>query len=487
MEANREALLARWALTGLVLRQDFAQFVKFFWPLLHSGQPVVWNWHLQVICEHLQALEEGRLRDRRLIVNMPPGMAKSLVVSVFWPAWIWARKPQARILAVSGSGVVVLRDSRKNHDLCSHPLYRRTMGITWQFSSSQDSKTYFVNTAGGERISATTGQKIITGLRADYILIDDPLDASQAYGDSAALREHVEWYDRVLSTRGNPNSRWVLVMQRLHERDLTGHLQESGKWEHLILPNEYDGVKRQTSLGPYDPRTKEGELLFPFIMDAEATEEMKRTLGTRQYQAQYQQQPAPAEARVFDENKLRYYGSKALAQTQFQEIIISVDPTGTQKKSKWKDYFVAQVWGRAGAQFWLLDQHREKADYVAMLKAIERLWKKWKPSLVLIESTAAGPKIVEYLRREKKILVKPVTVTRTESKEARAAQVLNYFDAEAVYFPTPTGKTHWVRGLIEEMRQFPYGRHDDQVDAMVQALLHWKRKRAGRRPLVMAL
>ena len=491
MSAANQALLAidsvqlKTILEAEIQARSLKEFVRGAWHIHHGEMPLEWNWHIDVLCDHLEAVLPGR-RIKRLIINVPPGFLKSLLVSVYWPAWLWVRYPKLQVLAASSANDVALRDAKRMHEIVGSEWFRR-FGMTYGFDRGQDAKGYFANTEGGYRISRSTGQKVI-GFRGDLNLTDDPLDAKDAYGDKAELAAHTKWYQQSWRTRVNSPIRTplVIIMQRLHELDLSGVLLKQVGWTHLCIPNEYDGVERRTILGHYDPRETVGELLHPAFLDRETTENLKAELGTLVYSAQYQQDPKPAEGSIIHTEWLEYYDVIKERPAVFDYIVHSWDTA--QREAKWADWSVGQVWGVLGARRYLLDQVRARMDTPKLIKAIRLLVENYPGAkAVLVENRENGPEVIRALRMEIPGLLARNPDT---SKTARLAACAPLFEAGNILVPYPDQKP-WVQGFLDELLAFPASAYKDQVDALTQAL-NWIREtqvtapwfgHAGRNPL----
>jgi len=475
-EGVREAIYAERASRSLEM------FWKLVWPVHHPATELLWNWHIPAICEHIEAVDSGEIGD--LVINVPPGMAKSLGLSVYYPAWKWTRDPWWQLIAVGAVLEVVLRDARRMHEICDHRIYRETFLPQWTWNKSQDAKGYFANTAGGFRLSKTTGQDII-GIRGDCIIIDDPLDASKAFKDKAALEETNQWLDQSLSPRKNrPEVPRILIMQRLHERDPSGHMLGQAGWTHLCLPNEFDGNKHRTWAGARliheDPRTEPGELLFPALFGAEDTERAKDVLGRIGYAGQYQQDPLPADGVIFLEEWFKYWEEDKLP--KFDLLIGSWDLNDlkTKRPTKDTDYVVGQLWGAHGADRYLLAQFRDRIGQVDSGRRVREQAEKW-PKLhrILIEKAANGPSVIADLETVlPRRLLEAVPVVG-ESKVQRAISCQRMVEEGHVFIPPPQGRP-WIKhdpgSFLPEVCGFPNRRRDDQVDAMTQAL-NWLRVR----------
>src|SRR5216684_4907237 len=294
-DEKKQAL--RYALT-------FKLFAKAAWPVIEPGTPLLWNWHLDVICDHLQAVFERRIK--RLAITLAPGHAKSSFISVLFPAWCWTNDAHSRWLCASYSLDLAVRDNKNRRDLIESEWYQERYGNLFKLSSSQNVKGFFENNKRGYSM-ATAVRSSGTGKRASHLLIDDPNNAMAGLADIEAT---IEWFGKTWMSRLNDqeNGPMIVVGQRLHEQDLIGHILTLGGWEHLNLPEEYEpGRESETSLGPYDIRTEEGELLWPEKFPHPVLDKLKRGLGPLHYSAQYQQSPIPAGGYVYRERDRRWF------------------------------------------------------------------------------------------------------------------------------------------------------------------------------------
>jgi hypothetical protein len=349
------------------LRRSLPRFVRSAWPLLEPATPFCEGWHLGALCEALEAVARGELR--RLIINVPPRHMKSLAAAVFFPCWLWLSRPEARLLYASYSQALSNRDSLKcrrliegegtlgrtgEGTLLERVGYRGLLlllGEDWRLTGDQRAKQRFENSRTGYRLATSVGGTA-TGEGGDVIVIDDPHKADEV--DSDALREAVlDWHDATMSTRLNDPKRGaeVVIMQRLHERDLTGHLLEQGGFDHLCLPAEYEPSHPFT--WPRDPRSEPGEPLWPEQFGAAELERLRRALGSYRAAGQLQQRPAPAEGAILRRAWWRYF-DPAGDLPHFDQLIQSWDMAFSATAGS--DYVVGQVWGRFGADRYLLHQ-----------------------------------------------------------------------------------------------------------------------------------
>ena len=461
------------------------EFVRQAWHVLEPNTAFVDGMHMRAICEHLQAVTAGRIRD--LIINVPPGHAKSLLTSVFWPAWVWTRRPETRWLFASYAASLSVRDSLRCRRLIESEWYQRRWGNRFQLCGDQNQKHRFENDRTGYRLATSVGGAA-TGERADIVVVDDPHSVDQAESD-LERRAAVEWFNGTMCTRLNDftTGHKIVIQQRLHEADLTGDLLGKGGFELLSLPAEFEPKRRcSTSIGWTDPRTEAGELLWPQKISAAQLDALKVSLGSYRYAGQYQQRPSPADGGIFKKQWFRFWrpahidlppvavrladgslGSVPAVAVpgQFDTMIQSWDMAF--KDNAGSDFVVGQVWGAKGSDRFLLDQTRARLDMPATKEAVRLLSERWpRAGAKLVEDKANGPAVIQELRHQLPGLIE---VKPEGGKVARAHAVSPMVEAGNVYLPHPM-LVPWVEALLEEMAAFPNGRHDDQVDAMTQAL-----------------
>ncbi|MCX5495386.1 phage terminase large subunit [Kaistia dalseonensis] len=301
--------------------QTLAGFVHEAWHVLEPKAHLVWGWALDAMADHLEAVTRGEIT--RLLTNCPPGLMKSLLTSVFWPAWEWgaAGLPHMRYLASSYSQDNVMRDNTKMRRLVESEWYR-TLWPEVALSPDQNAKGKFENTKSGGREGRPFAS--MTGGRGDRVIIDDPHSTETA--ESAIERANtIRIFRESISDRLNDldRSAIVIIMQRLHADDVSGTIQRLGlPYEHLCLPMEFEAPRKATSIGFIDPRTQDGELLLPERFSRDAVEKLKVVKGSVAYSGQYQQRPTPREGGLF---KRAWFDGK----------IIQVAPVGTRWWRHW--------------------------------------------------------------------------------------------------------------------------------------------------------
>jgi predicted phage terminase large subunit-like protein len=442
--------------------KSLSNFIKSAWPILEPKNQYVHNWHIDLITEHLEAVSQGQIK--RLIVNIPPRYMKSLCVSVMWPVWSWIKSPEMRWIFSSYSQSLSTKHSVDRRQLIQSDWFQKRWQSRFMLAEDQNQKTEFLNSKRGHMVSTSVGGTV-TGKGADIIVVDDPHNPLEA--SSEVLRKKaIEFFDQTLTTRldNKKEGSIVVVMQRLHEEDLTGHLGEQKTWTHLSVPAVFE-AKTIYSF-PVSKKIiefNEGDVLFNERESSEDLKKQKAALGSIAFAAQYQQQPSPAEGAIVKKEWFKFYSQMP---EKFDEIIQSWDMSF--KDSENSDYVVGQVWGRIGANKYLLDQVRKKLNFPDTLKAVIDLSNKWpKARRKLIEDKANGTAIIASLSDK---ISGIVPISPTESKLSRMSAICPQIESGNVYLPDSILKT-WVDDFLDEILRFPKGKHDDQCDCLSQALI----------------
>jgi len=421
---------------------------------------------------------------------VPPGTAKSRMVSVYAPAWMWLQYPEWRVMCMSANPRVTVRDSMLCRELIASDWYQESFRPDWTISDSQDSKTKFANSRGGYR-SAVGLESNIIGDRADALFVDDPHDAYDVHSPVTRQATLDNWDQAVRNRVNEPmHSVRLIIMQRLHEEDLSGHMLKQGVDCHLRLPMEFEVENRCTTALPWaDPRTMPGELLHPARFSAEILAKEKIALGSMGYAGQMQQSPAPAGGGMFRRDAWRFFriegqGSalgrrpqgctNALARVltrnrkgslEWDAVLASVD--ASVKKTDAGSRTSMLVLGVKGADKFILDNVTRPMDFndqVAAILAIQGRYPEC--TRFLIEAKANGAAIIDYLTSKVSGLV---PVEPEGGKESRAAASQPQVEAGNVYLL----EDHPMNDdFVNELALFPNGAKDDQVDALTQALIY---------------
>lgn len=464
-QAERLALDAGFTSAAIdreaVRRGGLAEFVALAWPYVDPAKHVSER-HEKEICKHLEAVASGDIK--RLLINLPPGLSKSLLACVFWPAWVWTFAPSTKWGFASYDQPLVLRDARRCRALIESSWYQER----WPLKLVDDSNRMgeYTNEHMGYRLSVTI-RGGLTGKHVDIAVIDDPhkpmaFEVGEGTQESRAVRD---WYDGTLTSRftDQAKARKVIIMQRLSDLDLSQHVLDGTEgYQHLCLPMEFDPTRRSITTVGGDWRTLPGELLAPKRFPAEAIAAMKGAFRSeRVASAQLQQDPMPADGSIFKDAWFqKRYDSLP---TKHMQIFHSWDCAF--KDSETSDFVVGQVWGVVGDDYYLLDQVRGKWDFVDTCAQIQALISRYpKYMALLIEDKANGSAIVSYLKSR---LQRMIAINPEGGKASRAAAVSPLFESGHIHLPA---SADWLGGYLKEMLAFPASKHDDQVDATTQVL-----------------
>ena len=351
------------------------------------------NWHLEVIAAKLTAVREGKIR--RLIINLPPRHLKSLMASIAFPAWCLGHDPSAQILCVSYAQDLADKLARDCRSIMMSPWYRRIFPT--RLAPHRQAVQEFITTRQGYRLATSTGG-VLTGRGADIILIDDPLKPEEALSDAQRQAAN-DWYDHTLYSRQNDKRRGaiVIIMQRLHEDDLVGHVLAQEPWEVLSFPAiaEADEVHEiETIWGPRCFRRRQGEALHPDREPLEILDRIRRTIGEYNFAGQYQQSPAPLGGGLVKAEWFKRYGENERPE-RFDRIVQSWDTAN--KATELSDFTVCTTWGVRGKDLFLLGLFRRRLEYPALKRAVREQQSLFGATVVLIEDKASGTQLIQEL------------------------------------------------------------------------------------------
>lgn len=460
-------------------------FVRQAWPVIEPFSPFKPNWHLDAISDHLEAVEAGEIRN--LLVTMPPRMGKSLTISVFYPAWRWIRRPGTRFLYASYSQDLATLHSVATRRVVESDWYQARWGDRFQLAGDANLKTRFENDRRGARFSTSVGG-VVTGIGGDRIVVDDAHNVKEA--ESQAIREEtIRWWDQAMSTRFNDpkTGARIVVMQRVHEGDLAGHLIEQGGYVHLNLPMEYEPeAVVYTGFGKPDPRTEPGELLAPERIGPEEIADLKVRLGSRAYAGQFQQRPAPAEGAILKRDWWQFWDELP----EMEWVVQSWDTAF--KAGRENDYSACLTVGYSGGRFCVLDRWKDRVAFPELERAVRAQHIKWRPDEILVEDAASGQSLIQQLQHEYDpsgyvragVILPIVPVKPDRDKLARVHAISPYVEGGRVFLPATAS---WRDDLIDECGVFPAGLHDDQVDALTMAIIRLAEKEQAMREIDPAL
>jgi predicted phage terminase large subunit-like protein len=443
-------------------KRSLAEFAKRAWHVLEPAAELKWGWALDAICLHLEAVTDGRIT--RLLMNVPPGSMKSLLTGVIWPAWEWGPKglPEMRFVGTAHEETLAIRDSRRCRDLIKSEWFQGLWPL--DLASDLDGKREFGNTKKGIRQARAFTS--MTGVRGDRIILDDPISADNANSDPKLEAARIAFTETLPTRVNNEKSAIIVVMQRLNEKDVSGVIKEMGlPYVHLCIPMRFDPKRRcTTSIGWTDPRTQEGELMFPERFGEEQVKELEKTLGSYGAAGQLQQNPAPRGGGILKTEWYRYYTS--MPAIEWCQIYADT----AQKTGQENDYSVFELWGRSDVgQAVLMDIVRGKWEAPELLMHARAFWIKHRdgknrPRAFKVEDKVSGTGLIQTLRREG---IPIVAIQRNKDKISRGHDAAPFVESGNVLLPIDAP---WLSEFLGESETFPSGAHDDQLDPMFDAI-----------------
>jgi predicted phage terminase large subunit-like protein len=438
--------------------QTFSGFFREAWHVLEPATQLRWGWHMDGISQHLQAVTDGQIT--RLIINVPPGSSKSLEVSVAWQAYEWGPRGLQgnKFLSTSYELGNVTRDTRKTRDLILSEWYQ----TLWPVELVRSGETSFANSRTGTREGVPFSS--LTAKRGDRLTIDDPHSVDGAESDverEKAVRRFIEGGQNRLNDQ--VKSAIVIVMQRLHERDLTGELlaRELG-YEHLMIPMEFEPERRcVTSIGWQDPRSYDGELMDPVRFPREIVErELKAS--DYSYAGQYQQRPAPREGGMFKVDQIQIVES---VPARAQMRVRGWDIAGSTRKTS--PFTAGGQLALCDGIVYITDMKRARAEIDMAEKLISDTARDDGRAVLqdLPQDPGQAGKSQKFKLAAKLAGLNFQFSPETGTKEDRAIPFASMVNAGLVRMV----KGPWNSALIEEMRNFPGSAYKDQVDSLSRA------------------
>jgi predicted phage terminase large subunit-like protein len=451
------------AMIDAALRLNFHLFVRRVFQTLNPGTAFNDNWNLEAISAALEEVRAGHIT--RLVINVPPRSLKSLISSIAFPAWMLGHNPGARILCISHTSGLATDFSRQFRSVVTASWYRRLFPGTVFSKTSED---VLETTSGGARRAASI-EGGLTGYGGEIILIDDPLDGSDAM--SQVVREKViQTFRGTIFQRLNnkATNTIVLIMQRLHEEDLSGYLLKLG-YQHLCMPATATERAEYRLLGGRTHVREPGEILNVAQEPQSALDEIRAMMPARDYAAQYQQAPVPDTGELIKAEWIQRY--ELPPDLSKMRIVISWDTA--VKGNANSDYTVGTVWGELNGKHYLLYVYRRQVTQHQQVRDVVELYNKYNPEIMLIESQGSGAGLADFLRQDYGIHTHERHAK--DKKEVRMASASYFFEKRQVYFPRDAS---WLADLERELFHFPNSLHDDQADSISQ-YLNWSHERGS--------
>lgn len=489
-------------------------FVRYFWHILEPATPFVEGWVVNAVAMHLEAVTRGEIK--RLLINVPPGTMKSLLVNCFWPAWEWSAggMPSTRYVTFSYAAHLTIRDNAKFRDVIQSHVFRELWGHVVTLKKEGEIKPE--NDKTGWKFASSVGG-VGTGERANRVLADDLHSVKSAESETVRT-ETVRWTREGMSNRLNDMAKDVIIGigQRVHEEDASAAMLKDGDYVHLNIPMEYDSTRHcVTEIGWEDPRTEDGELAWPERFPKSVVAKLKQTLGPYAYSAQYQQAPTPRGGGLIKDHwwqvhevvKKEAGGYRFVPDIEPLFVLASLDTAFSEKETN--DYSAMTVWVVYDdpvtkhrrillADGWkkrLSELHGETVEKKpgetegAYRRRAQQKWGlvEWvnhtcrvrRVNRLIVENKTRAHDVVKELRRVFADLDWGIVpVNPKGDKTSRGHSVVDLFTDDMIYAPaevTEEGDVRfldWADMVIRDTAVFPHGAHDDVYDTVTQALRH---------------
>jgi predicted phage terminase large subunit-like protein len=466
LKIKQELYLLKYEKARRLAQQRLINFIKWTKPDYEVA------WHHRVICREVERFLHSD--EVLLVLGMPPRHGKSEIVSRRLPAYLFGQNPNLKIISASYAADLASRMNRDVQRILMDPLYSQVFPDTkiGEKNSRTDSKmSYLRNSDIFEIVDATGTYRSagvgggITGMGADILLIDDPVKNWEEAKSENDREKKWDWYASTAFTRLEKNGKVIIIMTRWHEDDLAGRAIENARANNMKYSViNFEAIKESME-NPLDTREL-GEALWPTKYATKQLEDIKKTLGAQVWSALYQQRPTSLEGGIIKRSWLKFYRTPP---ARWDEQIQSWDLTF--KGTPGSDYVVGSLWGRVGADKYLLDLVRARLDFPETIQAFKTFSAKHPKAFAkLVEAKANGPALIDSLKGKIPGII-PFEVKG--SKEERLSMVAPDFEAGNIWLPDPE-LAPWVHDFIHELVSFPTAAHDDQVDVTSQALLRFR-------------
>jgi predicted phage terminase large subunit-like protein len=445
-----------------ILSHIFSAFIERSFYELNPKTTFMPNWHVEVVAAALEDCRRGKVT--RLNINEPPRSLKSHCVSVAFPAFVLGHNPSAQIICASYGQDLANKHAMDCRSIMTSAWYQRLFPHT-RLSSQRQALQELVTTRGGFRLATSVGG-VLTGRGADLIVIDDPLKPDEALSDTQRKSVN-DWYDHTLYSRLNDKRSGciLLIMQRLHEDDLVGHVLGLEPWKVIRFPaiaEEDETHVIETPYGTRRFRRRAGEALHPEREPLEILHHIRETVGGYNFAGQYQQAPAPFGGGKVKAEWFKTYSAAELP-VEFEMVFQSWDTAN--KPTELSDYSVCTTWGVKEKHLYLLHVCRKRLDYPDLKRAVREQADAFKPETILIEDKASGTQLIQELVNDGEHAVKKYEPKM--DKTMRLISVTSTIENGFVHLPD---KAPWLGEYLHELVCFPNGKYDDQADSTSQAL-----------------
>jgi len=458
-------------------RDSFEDFFREAWKVIEPETKLVWNWHHSYLCEQLKTIRDQvagkELREHDTIINVPPGTMKSSLITIAFPVWCWISHPWMKFLTMSYNADLAIKHAVMSRDIIESDWFRDHFGHLWRLKYDVNKKSEYANNKGGNRIAFGV-KGGATGKHGDILICDDPMNPKMA-NSQVQYEEVNRWWDNTIYNRmTNPEvSHKVIVMQRLSVNDLTGHCmkkQDEGMrlYRQICLPAQFSSLIKPERLK--DMYTD--GLLDRIRLTANVLKRARVSLGSNDYSGQYQQNPIAEEGNLVRPEWFKRFRLKELEERAYQEneqIVWNVFIDGAYTEDRLNDptaLLCAGVWEN---DLYIRDVDRVWMELPELIKHVPGFLGRNKmngESAIVIEPKASGHSIAQMLKRYTDLNV-VIDKPPKDGKTERMKSVLPFIESGRVYLEESSG---WVPMLVDELKAFPFGEHDDIADTLVMAI-----------------
>ena len=467
-------------------------YAQLMWPVIEPSQPLVVSKPFEAICEHLEAVANGQIRN--LLINVPPGFTKSMLVSVLFPSWEWGPRDRSDLRYITWSYAHHLskRDNTRCRALIQHPLYQALWGNRFTIKKDTNAKDYYATSRSGFRFASSIGG-VGTGERGDRLIIDDPHSVSGADSE-AELQGTVDWFTGTLTSRVRnaytkptiidgttvmPSST-IVIMQRVHLRDISGVIiKENFDYEHLLIEMEYEGLDhprrkmtsyRPSSIGWKDWRSKPGELADPIRFPADAVAEQKAKMmlkhGSNAVASQFRQWPYEGTGTFFKRANLKVV-SLADVPPGVKADVRAWDFAASDSPGADATACVRMRLGNDGRIYIMhaTSKRGTPGEVDNLIKSVAALDGTGVKISIPQDPGAAGKLFTSYVVRQLLAGYNVHSSPESGAKTKRAEPLSSQAEHDNVRLVAGD----WNEAFIQELCDFPVGQHDDFVDAATRA------------------
>jgi predicted phage terminase large subunit-like protein len=462
-----------------LMRSDFHGFIERSFYELNPDTEFMNNWHLHVIAYELEQVRLGHIK--RLIINVPPRSLKSHCATVAFPAFVLGHEPSSQIICASYAQDLSNKLAADCRMLMMSKMYK--LIFTTRVTSQRPPLQEFATTRKGFRLATSVGG-VLTGRGAEYLIVDDPLKPDEALSEVGRQKVN-DWYDHTLLSRLNDkrNGRIIIIMQRLHENDLVGHVLDKEEWRVLRFPaiaDEDESYTIRTRFGDeVTYHRHKGEVLHPEREDRETLDKTALIMGSYNFAGQYLQAPCPPGGGMIKGSWFKTYTLHDQPDT-WNFVFQSWDTAN--KPTELSDYSVCTTWGVKKKDLYLLNVYRKRVDYPTLKRAVIDQAELWGATITLIEDKGSGTPLIQDLNYDGMYGIKGYELPPGQDKITRMHSASSMIENGFVYLPE---KAEWLSEYLHELKVFPHGKHDDQVDSTSQALDWMKRRYLEPPPLTI--